>query len=249
MDKRMESYIRQIVKPLDCSEAEKEEMFDEMKDHLLLLQQEYEDKGFSQHEAILQAIQSFGNENEISKGINHSLSPYAKMIKIVTWTEFSLYAFVALFQLIFKRLLNMNGLRYFYIYPENKGYWDMAVWQHNMNLIPFKNTSTYILEYHRYNFDIVLNNTLGNILIFMPLGFFLPLLFAKYQKGSRVVLHSMLMSLSIEVLQLMLQIGRFDIDDVILNTMGAALGWVVIVLVIKIAGLMRKTNNNKKVTP
>ena len=63
----------------------------------------------------------------------------------------------------------------------------------------------------------IIDNTLGNILIFLPLGIFLPLLFKKYSKFTKVIIASTVISFSIEFLQIALRLGQFDIDDIILN--------------------------------
>lgn len=85
-------------------------------------------------------------------------------------------------------------------------------------------------------------NVAGNLAWFVPLGFFIPALFNKLRDGMKVTLIGMIISLSIEIIQYVLRTGVTDIDDIILNTIGAALGY----LLWKIAKLvqlkwMRKT--------
>lgn len=75
-------------------------------------------------------------------------------------------------------------------------------------------------------------NVIGNIILFMPLGIFLPLLSKKYYSAVNVFLLAFVCSVSIELTQLLLrqfEIYRsVDIDDVILNTSGAMLGFLII---------------------
>lgn len=71
--------------------------------------------------------------------------------------------------------------------------------------------------------DIVLKNVLGNFAIFIPLGILLPL-FIKKLSFSSTVLTGFITSLSIELLQYIVGFGMTDIDDLILNTLGCALG-------------------------
>ena len=67
----------------------------------------------------------------------------------------------------------------------------------------------------------------GNAIGFFPLGFFLPILFEKQRKFSRFIAASVLAIMCIELLQLVTMRGSLDIDDVILNAIGACLGfWV-----------------------
>ena len=70
-------------------------------------------------------------------------------------------------------------------------------------------------------------NVIGNILVFMPLGVFLPKLFQRCRKLSAVTLLSLEVSLVIEVTQLATRIGSFDVDDLLLNTMGGILGYLI----------------------
>ncbi len=88
------------------------------------------------------------------------------------------------------------------------------------NYIPFK-------EIFRYNFGSYLfyKNILGNVLLFLPFGFFATK-YTKTNKALVVVILSVIASLSIEVTQLI--IGRvFDIDDILLNVIGALVGYFV----------------------
>lgn len=66
-------------------------------------------------------------------------------------------------------------------------------------------------------------DTILNIILFVPLGFFLPLLYKKYTRFSSVALTGFLFSLSIEMIQ-MFGRGATDINDLITNTAGAYLG-------------------------
>ena len=73
-----------------------------------------------------------------------------------------------------------------------------------------------------------------NILLFVPLGIFLPELFpAQRRTRSKVVLtvgFAMLLSLGIELAQWHWQLGQAETDDVIANTLGALLGCGIFVL-------------------
>jgi glycopeptide antibiotics resistance protein len=66
-------------------------------------------------------------------------------------------------------------------------------------------------------------NLLGNIALFMPMGFLLKAFSRKSSTGS-IVLIGALISANIELLQLTFRIGVCDVDDVILNTLGTWLG-------------------------
>ena len=67
----------------------------------------------------------------------------------------------------------------------------------------------------------VLLNLLGNVAVFMPLAFFLPLLF-RAQRRWFVFLPTLLLSvIAVELLQLVFMVGSCDVDDLILNASGA----------------------------
>ena len=69
-------------------------------------------------------------------------------------------------------------------------------------------------------------NLYGNIVWFVPMGVFIPALTKKHLGFFQVVLIGALISTSIETLQFILNTGVTDIDDVIFNTLGAAVGYL-----------------------
>lgn len=93
---------------------------------------------------------------------------------------------------------------------------------HQTNLIPFKVLfETYNEVFINGYINYFLINFLGNIIMFMPIGFFLPLLWDLSNK--KVIVIGFCFSLFIECCQLFLTRGT-DIDDLILNTIGTILG-------------------------
>jgi heavy metal sensor kinase len=93
---------------------------------------------------------------------------------------------------------------------------------HN-NYVPFKTILSYLRGYPGWGVALV--NLLGNIIPFMPLGFLLPLLYRPISwKG--VLGIGGAYSLCIETLQLGLRVGAFDVDDILLNTLGVMLGYL-----------------------
>lgn len=250
MDKRFDNYINQIVSGLKCSKEEKNDIKEEIKDHLTLLKTEYLEEGYSEDVAIQKALYSFGDGNHIQEGLQHSLFPYYRLIKISKWILFGLYSFVLLWNLLLIRMLdriiNYKYFNTYFWYPENThSFFDLKVWKLNSNIIPFHNVYEYITGTNRFNVDIIIHNTIGNILIFIPLGFFLPILFNKYNSLSKVFIVSLLLTCIIELLQFFLQLGQFDIDDIILNTIGGIAGYLIIKLLMK-ASLYTKRKTSQK---
>lgn len=76
-------------------------------------------------------------------------------------------------------------------------------------------------------------DTALNVLLFVPLGFFLPLLYKKYDSLFKIAVVGFLFSLSVEIAQ-MFGHGATDINDLITNTVGACLGFVIYALLQKI---------------
>ncbi|MBP5416477.1 MAG: VanZ family protein [Clostridiales bacterium] len=66
-----------------------------------------------------------------------------------------------------------------------------------------------------------------NILLFVPLGFLVPKLQENFQKGWKMLLLGLAFSLFIEISQLVLHMGCFDISDLVHNTLGSGIGYAV----------------------
>lgn len=89
-----------------------------------------------------------------------------------------------------------------------------------INLVPFRSITSY---FKHYGMPLFLINFVGNIVMFMPWGFGLVLLWKRKQRIRSVILHALALTLFIEVAQLF--VGRsVDVDDVILNFIGSCLG-------------------------
>ncbi|MEO6315519.1 MAG: VanZ family protein [Chitinophagaceae bacterium] len=105
---------------------------------------------------------------------------------------------------------------------------------HPHNLIPLKNKIADIHAYQsltqaeRWNFN---TDLFGNIILFIPLPFFL-LLFFGTRRAGKLILVGLAISLSVEISQFVLGIGVADIDDVILNTLGTCIGAVFVRLLL-----------------
>lgn len=102
----------------------------------------------------------------------------------------------------------------------------------HINLVPLGYSFTCFLQdrnAHPHLTAFCLRNTLGNLALFLPLGFLLPLVSNRFQLLKRVLLMALCISVSIEAIQFLLRfVGNpraVDIDDVILNTLGACLGF------------------------
>lgn len=90
----------------------------------------------------------------------------------------------------------------------------------SLQLLPLWNTLL-LLEEGLWPFFY---NVLGNLIWFVPLGFFLRWLYSRLTWKGCLWLAATL-STGIELFQWLLQSGISDIDDIIFNTFGALLGW------------------------
>ena len=70
----------------------------------------------------------------------------------------------------------------------------------------------------------MLLNLVGNIVAFVPFGFFLPILYPRCRNFLYTVFFSFEVSLAVETIQLVSKVGSFDVDDMLLNTIGGAMG-------------------------
>lgn len=97
----------------------------------------------------------------------------------------------------------------------------------NSNLIPFKTILGYIRAFKEgsMNLDIPIKNIFGNLFLFLPMGLYLPCLFKKLASFGKFILSILAILIAVEILQLFLRRGVFDIDDLILNILGAIIGF------------------------
>ena len=94
-----------------------------------------------------------------------------------------------------------------------------AAFPFRVNLIPLV---------HLFDYDSARNiiwNVVGNMVMFIPSGIILPVVYKKLNSFHKVVAAGAFISLCIEILQLPFASRATDIDDLILNTLGVAVGY------------------------
>ena len=72
-------------------------------------------------------------------------------------------------------------------------------------------------------------NLVGNVVIFIPFGFFMPWA-SRIRSFFLTTIYSFGFSLVIELFQLVTKVGSFDVDDLLLNTIGGIIGFVLFVI-------------------
>lgn len=90
------------------------------------------------------------------------------------------------------------------------------------NIIPFKTIASSLFN---SPLSFMVTILLYNIGAFVPLGFLLPCIRKNARKWWVVLIVGLLLSLVIEVIQLITLLGEADIDDVILNVTGTVIGY------------------------
>ena len=88
-----------------------------------------------------------------------------------------------------------------------------------VNLIPFVN----LFDYDSRR-DLLLN-VIGNTAMFIPSGIVLPIIYKKVNSFWKAVAAGAMISLCIEIIQLPFSVRASDVDDLILNTLGVAIGY------------------------
>lgn len=115
---------------------------------------------------------------------------------------------------------NQFGLEVF-----SKEHFDMV------NYIPFATIFSFLerVNENSINIDIVVRNIAANLMMFIPMGMALPVLFEKkFDKCWKVLLFVAILVLVIETIQFVTFSGLVDIDDLILNVLGAIIGYGIV---------------------
>ena len=210
-----EKYLRNVLNEIDVPNEEKDEMYHEFLDHLTTLQAEFIARGFSESKSALLAVNAFGDFMQVGKGMERALFPYKLWVRRAAWIGLTLYTLTALHVLLFSdhRIHSVQRFSDWYTIQ--------------YNLVPFESIAAYLLNFDSYNFDVWFFNTFGNILVFLPLGIFLPVLFPRMRTAFRVIISAFSCSLAIELIQFVTWLGQFDVDDLILNAAGAYIGYAI----------------------
>lgn len=126
-------------------------------------------------------------------------------------------------------MLYLAGLCYFLFFAENYGrVADQGTYRYN--LVPLKE----IERFWKYRKELGIHsvyNLVGNVLGFVPAGFFISILWKNRRGFGFTVCVTFQMSLLVEILQLVFRVGSFDVDDLLLNTLGGILGYLLLTLV------------------
>lgn len=141
----------------------------------------------------------------------------SKAGKNAVYIIFVIYIAVMLYLLFFRRMPLYMAVPY-----------DEYI-QRYTNFTPFETLRRFtrlLTEYGPYLTKIAIINLAGNVLLFIPLGIFLPVIWIKQQKIWIFLQTVVLAVSSVEALQLAARLGSCDVDDLILNLTGALIGFI-----------------------
>ena len=98
-----------------------------------------------------------------------------------------------------------------------------------LNLEPLRTIRLFVrvllYDHNPYNIRLAIVNLAGNVALFVPLGYFLPRLWPGLQKWWRTWLMTLAIMTAVELTQMLTLRGTCDVDDLILNLLGAAIGY------------------------
>lgn len=133
------------------------------------------------------------------------------MKKRIWQAVFLLYSGVMLW-LLFHRTGYVDGIPY--------------VQQMKWNLVPFHTIKLFwrLLDDPTYRISAIVN-LCGNVILFVPLGYMLPKVFGCLDAPGKTLLTAGILILTVELTQLLTLLGTCDIDDLLLNLLGTAMGY------------------------
>lgn len=147
-----------------------------------------------------------------------------KPMKISLWLFFIMYIILLITLTMFDKSWGRNGIVFIN--------WSNELFNNyiktSFNLIPFHTITNYIKMFNSlYSTQTVLFNLIGNFVALMPMAFFLRLLFNKQNNFKTFIITILLIVIGIELFQFLTLSGSCDIDDIILNTSGALIIYII----------------------
>ena len=134
---------------------------------------------------------------------------------------FLIYIVIVFSLTLFEELYGRNGLMFIK--------WDKELFKEyfstSFNIVPFDTIKIFINGYNKniVSFKDFFLNIFGNLIVFMPCSIFLPMIFKNLKRYTEFFVYIVCIVLIIEFLQFITLSGSFDIDDLILNVLGASI--------------------------
>lgn len=140
-----------------------------------------------------------------------------KFIKAIMRISFIFYAIILIALLFLRPPIDTSELTFFeYI-------------KYYTNIIPFKTIGAYFNVFfdERMVSTISIENLVGNLILFLPMGIYFPYFVSKLNSLSFYSTAIIILLFTLEIIQLTTRRGVFDIDDIILNMIGALIGFAI----------------------
>jgi len=163
-------------------------------------------------------------------------NPQDKFLRVVTWILLVLCMTVLVRYILFKG--GVDNVKMHMAHYESRK--TLQIGLKRANFVPFASLKYFYSVRKRYSY--VAKNILGNIIGFIPLGVLLPVLFVNLQRLWKTLATVFVISLLFETIQLMTNLGVFDVDDLLLNTFGGGVGYILYVGSRKLMYLNEVTN-------
>lgn len=149
-----------------------------------------------------------------------------KKLRVLCLVLFILYSISIVYFLIFSDM-----------FGRGHGYEEMRY-----NLTPFLEIKRFI-KYRSYmTTTSVMLNLVGNVLAFVPFGMLIRWVRGKKTGFFTATLAAFTFSLCIELIQLITKLGVFDVDDIIMNTFGGMLGYIIYYILARFDRKRRKND-------
>lgn len=132
-------------------------------------------------------------------------------------------------------------LIYFLLFAESTGRTTEGRTYH-YNLSFFKEIGRFIRYRGSLGMKAVILNLFGNVAAFLPFGMLIPIMKSRYRSLLHITLLTFECSLLAETVQLVSRVGSFDVDDLLLNTVGGMLGYLMFAVMNKIRRRNEKTS-------
>ena len=143
-------------------------------------------------------------------------------VKVIAIIVFLIYIVVLV------KLVVLKGPLFYQLVSGTSDYRALAVngKYKDYNLVPLTTIRSFLTLHPSTSTSAKVFNLLGNIVLFIPFGFLLPIIFKRLRKFAPILLATFLVSLFFELFQLITHTGNFDVDDLILNSIGGLFGYV-----------------------
>lgn len=140
-----------------------------------------------------------------------------KTIMIIITISFIFYAIILIAILFLRPSRFTWGLTFF------------EYLKYSTNIIPLRTVGTYIRAIidGSMNLNIPIKNLVGNLILFLPMGIYLPYFIKNLSSIKSYSIAIVIILFAVEVIQVTTRRGSFDVDDFILNMLGALIGFAI----------------------